>query len=39
LETKRRKAEFASSKKELAQLRAELERVKHHVGYPADDII
>jgi hypothetical protein len=32
-ETKRRKAEFAASRKELAQLRAELEGVKQHVGY------
>lgn len=32
-ETKRRKAEFAASRKELAQLRAELEGIKQHVGY------
>jgi len=32
-ESKRRKAEFAASRKELAQLRAELEGVKQHIGY------
>ncbi|MET1087079.1 MAG: hypothetical protein ABWY04_08155 [Arthrobacter sp.] len=39
-ETRRRKAEFAASRKELAQLRAELESVKQHVGFLSkDDII
>lgn len=39
-ENKRRKAEFAASRKELAQLRTELENVKRHVGYQsAADII
>lgn len=36
---RRRAAEIAAAASELAHLRAELERVKRHVGYPADDII
>ncbi|WP_411375488.1 hypothetical protein ACLH0K_03575 [Arthrobacter sp. MPF02] len=36
---RRRDAEAAAAVAEVAQLRAELERVKRHVGYPADDII
>ncbi|MFF1254140.1 hypothetical protein ACFVYC_16815 [Pseudarthrobacter sp. NPDC058329] len=39
-EAKRRRAQFAASRKELAQLRAELESVKQHVGYQSGaDII
>ncbi|WP_458780972.1 hypothetical protein [Arthrobacter sp. D3-16] len=36
---RRRNAEFARHSTELLRLRAELESVKRHVGYPADDII
>ncbi|WP_041651936.1 hypothetical protein [Pseudarthrobacter phenanthrenivorans] len=36
--TRRRNAEFAAYKTETEQLRDELNRVKRHVGYPADDI-
>lgn len=36
---RRRDAESAAYRTEVAELRAELERVKRHVGYPADDII
>lgn len=36
---RRRNAELSACSSEVAQLRAELERVKRHVGYPADDII
>ncbi|WP_171046673.1 hypothetical protein [Pseudarthrobacter sp. NamE5] len=34
----RRNAEFAAYKTEVEQLRTELEHVKRHVGYPANDI-
>ncbi len=37
--SRRRNAQAAAASTELADLRAELERVKRHVGYPADDII
>ncbi|MGC0238622.1 hypothetical protein [Arthrobacter sp. SD76] len=37
--SRRRNAQAAAAGSELADLRAELERVKRHVGYPADDII
>ncbi|WP_461173875.1 hypothetical protein M1D93_03915 [Arthrobacter sp. Z1-9] len=36
---RRRTAEVARHATELERLRAELERVKRHVGYPAEDII
>lgn len=36
---RRRAAEAATTAAEVAKLRAELERVKRHVSYPADDII
>lgn len=36
---RRSRAEFTAYKTELEQLRAELNQVKRHVGYPADDII
>ena len=36
---RRRDAEAAAAVAEVGRLRAELEQVKRHVGYPADDII
>jgi hypothetical protein len=36
---RRRNAALAAQGRELQSLRNELERVKRHVGYPADDII
>lgn len=36
---RRSKAEFTAYKTEVDQLRAELNQVKRHVGYPAGDII
>lgn len=36
---RRRNAELTAFRREIADLRAELERVKRHVGYSADDII
>lgn len=36
---RRRNAEFAAYKTQIEQLRTELDRVKRHVGYRADDII
>ena len=36
---RRNRAEFTAYKTEVEQLRAELDQVKRHVGYPAGDII